>query len=351
MLARRARTVALCSIANLINSADRVIMPIAIIPMTEEYRWTLLWQGWILSAVALGYITSQTLASRASSRYGGRFVMICSVLLWSLSTMATPLVASSLPAVLLCRMLLGLGEGLGLPCLFQIVGQATVPEERPHAFSSIMTAGAVGQVIAALVCPHLAWPWMFYTFGGMGLVCVAGWLLLYRDDPTSSKEELIKPAQSLRWCQLLCWPLVAVYVAHFAMNWSSYTIMQWLPTYLARGLAAQPVDLSLTAVPYLCNSLGGVLTGRIADMLQSRRWSLLAVRRLATSVGLLGPGLLLLFFCTASNVVTAVVVISVAMGLLSCNSAGHLGNHADLASSNAQVTLTLSNTLVSKKLS
>lgn len=40
-------------------------MPIAIIPMTEEYRWTLLWQGWILSAVALGYITSQVSAVRS----------------------------------------------------------------------------------------------------------------------------------------------------------------------------------------------------------------------------------------------------------------------------------------------
>lgn len=51
--------VVLCSIANFINAADRVIMPITIIPMTSYFKWTMHWQGWILSAFALGYLSSQ----------------------------------------------------------------------------------------------------------------------------------------------------------------------------------------------------------------------------------------------------------------------------------------------------
>jgi len=59
MLPRTSRIVALCSAANFINAADRVIMPIAIVPMTDEFKWNLYWQGWILSAFAFGYFTSQ----------------------------------------------------------------------------------------------------------------------------------------------------------------------------------------------------------------------------------------------------------------------------------------------------
>lgn len=59
MLAKTSRIVSLCSIANFINAADRVIMPIAIVPMTDEFKWSLHWQGWILSAFAFGYFTSQ----------------------------------------------------------------------------------------------------------------------------------------------------------------------------------------------------------------------------------------------------------------------------------------------------
>jgi len=52
-------TIALCSLANLINAADRVIMPIAIIQMSAEFKWNLHEQGWILSAFAIGYLSSQ----------------------------------------------------------------------------------------------------------------------------------------------------------------------------------------------------------------------------------------------------------------------------------------------------
>lgn len=59
MLPKTKKIVALCSLANFINAADRIVMPIAIIPMTDHYNWSLYWQGWILSAFAFGYITSQ----------------------------------------------------------------------------------------------------------------------------------------------------------------------------------------------------------------------------------------------------------------------------------------------------
>lgn len=58
---RTSRIVALCSAANFINSADRVIMPITIVPMTDIFNWSLHAQGWILSAFAFGYLTSQLL--------------------------------------------------------------------------------------------------------------------------------------------------------------------------------------------------------------------------------------------------------------------------------------------------
>ena len=50
--------VALCSAANFINAADRVIMPTAIIQMSEQFKWTLHGQGWILSSFSVGYMAS-----------------------------------------------------------------------------------------------------------------------------------------------------------------------------------------------------------------------------------------------------------------------------------------------------
>ncbi|KAK7025601.1 hypothetical protein SK128_025360 [Halocaridina rubra] len=109
----KSKVVLLCSVANFVNAADRVLMPLAIVPMTREFKWSLYWQGWILSAFAFGYFTSQIIGANAVNKYGGRRVLCFAVLLWSLSTIITPLVAAYLPALICTRVVLGLGEGLG----------------------------------------------------------------------------------------------------------------------------------------------------------------------------------------------------------------------------------------------
>lgn len=59
MIKASSKTIALCSISNLINAADRAIMPIAILQMAPEFKWNMHDQGWILSAFPLGYFSSQ----------------------------------------------------------------------------------------------------------------------------------------------------------------------------------------------------------------------------------------------------------------------------------------------------
>ena len=49
----------LASAANAVNQADRNIMPIAVIPMAEEFDWSMMQRGLILSSFAYGYILTQ----------------------------------------------------------------------------------------------------------------------------------------------------------------------------------------------------------------------------------------------------------------------------------------------------
>ncbi|GFS73876.1 ascorbate transporter, chloroplastic [Trichonephila clavipes] len=200
----------------------------------------------------------------AASKFGGKTVMTFAVFLWSLSTVITPYIASSLSLLIICRILLGLGEGIGLPTVFNIFAHAVPVEERSRAFGYLVASGTAGQTVAALICPHLPWPWMFYTFGSLGIFWVILWLVFYMDYPTSGVEELplVFPKVTnvnVRWIEFIShWSLWAIYIAHFAMNWSNYIIMQWLPTYLSRNLGADQKDVSLTAMPYLINTLCGV---------------------------------------------------------------------------------------------
>ena len=53
------------------------------------------------------------MGASATKKYGGKNVLMISVLLWSLSTFLVPLFAHSIYALLISRVVLGLGEGLG----------------------------------------------------------------------------------------------------------------------------------------------------------------------------------------------------------------------------------------------
>ncbi|KAI4478821.1 hypothetical protein M0804_011567 [Polistes exclamans] len=315
MLPRTSRIVALCSAANFINAADRVIMPIAIVPMTDEFKWNLHWQGWILSAFAFGYFTSQIIGASIASRFGCKTVLMLAVLLWSISTVVTPLLAQSIPLLIICRVILGLGEGLGLPVIFHLFAHSVPIEERSRAFGYLVAAGSVGQVVASVICPNLSWQSGFYLFGIIGIVWTLLWLLLYQEINSQDEIPLFVPKvtqnRNLRWTEFIThWPLWALYIAHFAMNWSNYIIMQWLPTYLTRNISANKESISLTALPYIVNSLVGIVAGHSADNLIQKR-----------------------------------CFISISMGLCACNSSGHLSNHADIAPNHAGITFAVSNTI------
>lgn len=349
---RTSRIVALCSAANFINSADRVIMPIAIVPMTDIFQWSLLTQGWILSAFAVGYLSSQLLGSFWVSRLGAKNVLICSVLLWSIATYITPFLAGNVTALILCRTLLGFAEGLGLPTIFHLFAHSIPVEERSRAFSYLLASGSVGQTVASIICPHMTWESCFFWFGILGFLWVFLWFLFYPEVNFTADDTLPLHipkviSRSVRWADfILSRPLWAIYCAHFAMNWSSYIIMQWLPTYLSRYLGGDAHSLSLTAVPYIVNSIVGIICGHLADsLLQNKGWSVLNVRRLMTLIGLIGPALFLAIFCVVDHLALALIFVSISMGLSASNSAGHLSNHVDIAPNHAGTSFAISNTI------
>uniref|UniRef100_A0A6A7FYL8 Sodium-dependent phosphate transport protein 1, chloroplastic-like n=3 Tax=Hirondellea gigas TaxID=1518452 RepID=A0A6A7FYL8_9CRUS len=353
----KTKLVWLCSFANFINAADRLVMPLAIVPMSAEFKWTMTQQGWILSAFAFGYFSSQLLGSATWSRYGCRRVLCCAVLLWSLSVFCTPLVAHSFVGLVLARVVFGMGEGIGLPTIFQLFGESVPADERGRAFGTLVAAGSVGQTVASLLVPHAEWRLSFLTLGWLGLTWVAVWIVMCRSHshphtPQSDEENLLvdDKQSSVETCSvpfstwLSRWSLWAIYIAHFAMNWSNYIIMQWLPTYLAKILSASATSLSITAMPYVVSSVCGIGWGHLADRLVQGGSSILRVRRLMTLIGLVGPALCLALFTEITSLVLAVLVISIAMGLCAANSSGHVCNHADVAPHHAGLTFAIANT-------
>lgn len=351
MITSTSKTIALCSFSNLINAADRAIMPIAILQMAPEFKWNMHAQGWILSAFPFGYFSSQIIGGNFSKRFGGKNMLTLSVLLWSFITLLTPLISSSVNLLIFSRVLLGVAEGVGLPAVVQIFSTCVMPDQRSRAFGYLVALGSIGQTVAAIICPHLNWRVMFFIFGLMGFMWVFFWVMSYKELKiiTSDDDYIVTPSLhggGKKWIDYLKYPqLWSIYLAHFAMSWTTNIITVWLPYYLSKHLGVKATALSLTAIPYLINSLFSIVAGHLADSLISGNWTVLSVRRLMTTIGLVGPSIFLLIFMSVENLHMAIIIISICMALLAFNSCGHLANHLDVAPSSSAITFGISNTI------
>ena len=77
-----------------ISMSDRLLMSVAIIPMSEEFGWTLAEKGYILSGFGIGYITTQITGGYLAKRFGYRNILCAAVFVWSVATLLTPLLLS-----------------------------------------------------------------------------------------------------------------------------------------------------------------------------------------------------------------------------------------------------------------
>jgi len=143
-----------------------------------------------------------------------------------------------------------------------------------------------------------------------------------------------------------CKPLLAICAAHFAQNWTQYTLSIWLPTYLHEVLGMEERTLWLSALPYLVSAISGVMWGMFADLLILRKYfDLLTIRRMATSIGLLGPAVCSVAFAAATSPASALAVVTLSALLGAATSSGYMANHADISSGYAGLTFGVANTI------
>jgi ACS family sodium-dependent inorganic phosphate cotransporter len=184
-------------LANIVSYTDRSSVSLAIVPMAEEFQWlTKSAQGSVLSAFFFGYIVTQVLGGVLSQRYGPKRVVVCAVFLWSTSTIIMPWCAfNSLGMLFASRVVLGIGEGVLLPCLHDIAVAWVPPHERATAACAITSGQFAGNGIAMLAAPlvQLWWPGVFYLFGTFGIVWCFAFLWLATSKPEESRR--VRPAE------------------------------------------------------------------------------------------------------------------------------------------------------------
>ncbi|ORY02223.1 MFS general substrate transporter [Basidiobolus meristosporus CBS 931.73] len=108
--------------------------------------------------------------------------------LWSLFTLVTPWVAHNFTLLILCRLLLGAGEGLGFPAIHSLIAKWIPHHESSRAVAAVTAASYAGAILALLISAPIAasflgWKWIFYVFALMGFGWNIPWFMYSASSP------------------------------------------------------------------------------------------------------------------------------------------------------------------------
>ncbi|KAL7002915.1 Sodium-dependent phosphate transport protein 1, chloroplastic [Sarracenia purpurea var. burkii] len=356
--------VVLCFSAFLLCNMDRVNMSIAILPMSQEFNWNPSTVGLIQSSFFWGYLLTQVAGGIWADTVGGKRVLAFGVIWWSIATALTPIAARvGLPFLLVVRAFMGIGEGVAMPAMNNLLSKWVPVAERSRSlalvYSGMYLGSVTGLAFSPLLIHEFGWPSVFYSFGSLGSVWIAVWLSKAYSSPLedpglrSEEKKLIlsnnpskEPVKSIPWRLILSKPPVwALIVSHFCHNWGTFILLTWMPTYYNQVLKFNLTESGLFCVlPWLTMAFSANLGGWIADTLVSKGLSVTIVRKIMQSIGFLGPAFFLTQLSHVNSPAMAVLCMSCSQGTDAFSQSGLYSNHQDIAPRYSGVLLGLSNT-------
>lgn len=168
--------VTLLAAALFINYVDRGAVPSAAHLIQGELRLSKPQLGVLLSAFFWSYAVLQIPVGWLAERFGAGRILAGGLALWACATMLVG-VAHSFVTLLVLRVLLGVGESCGFPCVSKLLAVA-VPVRSLGLANGIVAGGylfgpAAGAYAGGLLMAHFGWRAAFWVMGALSLL----WLL------------------------------------------------------------------------------------------------------------------------------------------------------------------------------
>ncbi|HVI46684.1 MAG TPA: MFS transporter [Chitinophaga sp.] len=318
----------LCLLA-VITYLDRTALSVAEHGITSDLNITEKEFGWLLAAFSIAYGIFQIPTGMLGDKFGVKPILLQVVLWWSLFTVFTGM-ATSFVALLLIRFLFASGEAGAFPNISIAISKWFPTAERGRAQSFIWMFTRLGGALSPLfimpIQQHWGWRYVFFIFGGIGLLWAVLWWFFFRENPSQmqgiSQQEIdeieynrkIKKAgHKIPFGKILkdgnLWALVMMY---FLYMFGAYFFLSWMPKYLRQGRGLDTSTGWFLSMPFILGAIGCLLGGFSTDLLARRvgvKWG----RRIIGLTGLLMAGACMIIAALSQNNTLCVVMLSLGL--------------------------------------
>lgn len=245
-----------------INYVDRGALPTAAHLIQSDLHLDEGQLGLLFSAFFWTYSLVQIPVGWLAERFGAHRVLALGLAIWALATIFIS-AAQTFPMLLGLRLLLGIGESAGFPCVSKLLA-AVVPLKSLGTANGIVAFAylfgpAVGTYWGGLLMANYGWRTAFVVFGSLSLLWLVPWLRVELPARAVRRSDADKPDLRTILKQPSLWGTV---LGLFSSNYTFYFMLTWLPFYLVQERGFSTVEMAqLAGIAYVVNALSAILAG------------------------------------------------------------------------------------------
>lgn len=273
---RAALLVAFMWVAYFLNYCDRQ----AVFSMTGSLKTDLKMtdtQLGLVGAIFLWvYAFGCPIAGQIGDRLSKRLLVVLSLVIWSLVTVATGFAGTAV-MMLGLRAAMGISESLFMPTAVALTANAHTPDRRSRAIAALTTAQIAGTVAGSWFGGWMAdrgeWRAAFLILGAVGVLYAVPYFLFLRTVDEHPAGAAKTSGRSLAASVLTRIPTFLLLCLVFPIFvFGLWLLYGWLPTFLREKFALTQADAAFNATVYLqaTTAVGLLGGGVLADTLYRR---------------------------------------------------------------------------------
>src|SRR5665213_2544118 len=282
----------------LVNFADKIVVGLAAVPIMTELKlqpeqFGLLGSSFFflfsISAIVVGFIVN---------RVAARWVLLVLAAVWAL-TQFPMLGTVSYTTLLVCRVILGAGEGPAFSVAVHAVYKWFPDEKRTLPTAILSQGSAFGVIVAApalnWIIVHHSWHYAFGALGVVGLMWVAAWSVMGKEGPLVQTVAQASADPAIPYFQLLTSrTFIGCCAATFGAYWALSLGLTWFTSFIVEGLGFSQENAGvISSMPWVFGATIVLLTGWVSQVLMARGFTTRVARGVLGSVPLIVGGLII----------------------------------------------------------